>query len=142
MFSHRSLYFIFPYREVEDFARRLNSVWPERMQELFQGRKLVPISLNGNSSMSRYTSRFLSQVSFILIIDAPSLLGFIASIPPRPPVLEYFSIELSLIFIICSCEQVWTRDNEPMLDKLFLKMVSSSSGLEKMLMWELAAVKS
>ncbi|XP_050252750.1 SKP1-like protein 21 isoform X1 [Quercus robur] len=43
-------------REVEDFARRLNSVWPERMQELFQGRKLVPISLNGNSAMSRYTS--------------------------------------------------------------------------------------
>lgn len=35
-----------------------------------------------------------------------------------------------------------SQDNEPMLDKLFLKMVSSSSGLEKMLMQELAAVKS
>ena len=94
MFSHWSSYFIFPYREVEDFARRLNSVWPERMQELFQGRKLVPISLNGNSSMSRYTSRFLSQVSFILVIDAPSLLGFIASIHPPPPLPLFWNISV------------------------------------------------
>uniref|UniRef100_A0A2N9IHB4 SKP1 component dimerisation domain-containing protein n=1 Tax=Fagus sylvatica TaxID=28930 RepID=A0A2N9IHB4_FAGSY len=53
-------------REVEDFARRLNSVWPERMQELLSlgpGRKLVPISINGNGSMGRYTGRFLPQVS-------------------------------------------------------------------------------
>jgi hypothetical protein len=67
MFSHLSLYFIlFLCREVEDFARRLNSVWPERMQELLSlgpGRKLVPISINGNGSMGRYTGRFLPQVS-------------------------------------------------------------------------------
>ena len=46
-------------REVEDFARRLNSDWPERMQEILslgqQGR-LVPISINGNGSAHRYTS--------------------------------------------------------------------------------------
>nr|GMD02260.1 SKP1-like protein 21 isoform X1 [Ipomoea batatas] len=45
-------------REVEDFARRLNSVWPERMQELLslgQERRLVPISMNGNGSLRRCT---------------------------------------------------------------------------------------
>ncbi|KAH7538072.1 SKP1-like protein 21 isoform X1 [Ziziphus jujuba] len=44
-------------REVEDFARRLNSDWPERMQEILslgEGR-LVPISMNGNGSTHRYT---------------------------------------------------------------------------------------
>ncbi|MCL7046705.1 hypothetical protein MKW94_017278 [Papaver nudicaule] len=47
-------------REVEDFARRLNSDWPERMQEILslgkEGR-LAPISLNGNGSLRRYPSR-------------------------------------------------------------------------------------
>ncbi|XP_059435235.1 SKP1-like protein 21 isoform X2 [Corylus avellana] len=46
-------------REVEDFARRLNSDWPERMQEILslgQERKFMPISINGNGSMGRYTS--------------------------------------------------------------------------------------
>ncbi|KAK9293076.1 hypothetical protein L1049_021060 [Liquidambar formosana] len=46
-------------REVEDFARRLNSVWPERMQELLslgQERRLAPISMNGNGSTHRYAS--------------------------------------------------------------------------------------
>ncbi|KAF7821878.1 SKP1-like protein 21 isoform X1 [Senna tora] len=40
-------------REVEDFARRLNSDWPERMQEILslgQERRLIPISMNGNGS--------------------------------------------------------------------------------------------
>ncbi|KAM7504777.1 hypothetical protein LguiB_003681 [Lonicera macranthoides] len=41
-------------REVEDFARRLNSVWPERMQEILsfgQERRLLPVSVNGNGCM-------------------------------------------------------------------------------------------
>ncbi|KAK3037190.1 hypothetical protein RJ639_030083, partial [Escallonia herrerae] len=45
-------------REVEDFARRLNSVWPERMQEipsLGQERRVLPVSVNGNGSLERYT---------------------------------------------------------------------------------------
>ncbi|XP_010241867.1 PREDICTED: SKP1-like protein 21 isoform X1 [Nelumbo nucifera] len=45
-------------REVEDFARRLNSDWPERMQEILslgQERRHVPISMNGNGSSRRYT---------------------------------------------------------------------------------------
>ncbi|KAL5567967.1 hypothetical protein UlMin_024542 [Ulmus minor] len=45
-------------REVEDFARRLNSDWPERMQEILslgQERRLTPISMNGNGS-SRYSN--------------------------------------------------------------------------------------
>ncbi|WCJ36674.1 SKP1-like 21 [Euphorbia peplus] len=45
-------------REVEDFARRLNSDWPERMQEILclgQERRLVPLSINGNGSMRRYS---------------------------------------------------------------------------------------
>ncbi|XP_043715732.1 SKP1-like protein 21 isoform X3 [Telopea speciosissima] len=44
-------------REVEDFARRLNSDWPERMQEILslgQERRLLPISMNGNGSLRRY----------------------------------------------------------------------------------------
>lgn len=53
------------YREVEDFARRLNSVWPERMQELLslgQERRLAPLSINGNGSTHRYTSTFLLKL--------------------------------------------------------------------------------
>ncbi|XP_055830334.1 SKP1-like protein 21 isoform X2 [Solanum dulcamara] len=45
-------------REVEDFARRLNSDWPERMQEILslgQERRHVPLSVNGNGSLKRYT---------------------------------------------------------------------------------------
>ncbi|KAL3524294.1 hypothetical protein ACH5RR_017128 [Cinchona calisaya] len=45
-------------REVEDFARRLNSVWPERMHEILslgQERRPVPVSLNGNGAMKRCT---------------------------------------------------------------------------------------
>lgn len=48
-------------REVEDFARRLNSDWPERMQEILslgQERRLAPINMNGNGSARRYTGMF------------------------------------------------------------------------------------
>ncbi|KAJ8437211.1 hypothetical protein Cgig2_012480 [Carnegiea gigantea] len=47
-------------REVEDFARRLNSDWPERMQEILslgQGRRLTSISLSTNGLAQRYTSK-------------------------------------------------------------------------------------
>ncbi|KAI4363650.1 hypothetical protein MLD38_019840 [Melastoma candidum] len=43
-------------REVEDFARRLNSDWPERIQEILSSgpeRKLVPISIDGDASSHR-----------------------------------------------------------------------------------------
>ncbi|GFY83331.1 SKP1-like 21 [Actinidia rufa] len=44
-------------REVEDFARRLNSAWPERMQERVSlgHERLVPMSVYGSSSLKRYT---------------------------------------------------------------------------------------
>ncbi|KAJ0042751.1 hypothetical protein Pint_17478 [Pistacia integerrima] len=45
-------------REVEDFARRLNSDWPQRMQEILslsQQRRLLPVSMNGNDSAHRCT---------------------------------------------------------------------------------------
>ncbi|KAM1286697.1 hypothetical protein FF1_000672 [Malus domestica] len=45
------------FTEVEDFARRLNSDWPERMQEILslgQERRPVPFSINRNSSVRRY----------------------------------------------------------------------------------------
>ncbi|KAK9147477.1 hypothetical protein Scep_006234 [Stephania cephalantha] len=51
-------------REVEDFARRLNSDWPERMQEILslgQEGRAVPISMNGNGSLRRYTSMAYSS---------------------------------------------------------------------------------
>ncbi|XP_006599565.1 SKP1-like protein 21 isoform X3 [Glycine max] len=52
-------------REVEDFARRLNSDWPERMQilSLGQDRRLVPISINSNGSTHLYTGNSISKVS-------------------------------------------------------------------------------
>ncbi|KAI4320011.1 hypothetical protein MLD38_033539 [Melastoma candidum] len=39
-------------REVEDFARRLNSDWPERIQEIMSSaeRKHLPVSITGNHS--------------------------------------------------------------------------------------------
>ncbi|KAH7557661.1 hypothetical protein JRO89_XS11G0198100 [Xanthoceras sorbifolium] len=45
-------------REVEDFARRLNSDWPERMQEILslgQERRRVQVSTNGNGSVGTCT---------------------------------------------------------------------------------------
>lgn len=46
-------------REVEDFARRLNCVWPERMQEIRtfgqESRRLLPVPINGAGSLKRYT---------------------------------------------------------------------------------------
>jgi hypothetical protein len=65
-----NLHCILLCREVEDFARRLNSDWPERMQEILslgQERKFMPISINGNA-MGRYTSTF-----FLNLLNALSL---------------------------------------------------------------------
>ncbi|KAK7374290.1 hypothetical protein VNO80_07718 [Phaseolus coccineus] len=48
-------------REVEDFARRLNSDWPERMQELLssgQERKTTLFSPNGNGFLRRNACMF------------------------------------------------------------------------------------
>ncbi|URD85070.1 Skp1 [Musa troglodytarum] len=45
-------------REVEDFARRLNSDWPERMQEILsfgQDKRLVPNLMNSNGSLKKFT---------------------------------------------------------------------------------------
>ncbi|KAK0598819.1 hypothetical protein LWI29_038272 [Acer saccharum] len=45
-------------REVEDFARRLNSDWPERMQEILslgQERRRVQVTTNGNGSVCTCT---------------------------------------------------------------------------------------
>lgn len=45
-------------REVEDFARRLNSDWPERMQEILslgQDGRSTTISVNGNGCLRRYS---------------------------------------------------------------------------------------
>ncbi|XP_034929602.1 SKP1-like protein 21 isoform X2 [Populus alba] len=53
-------------REVEDFARRLNSDWPERMQEILsldQKKRPVPLSMNGNGTSRRYSECFLSASS-------------------------------------------------------------------------------
>ncbi|CAA0842573.1 SKP1-like protein 21 [Striga hermonthica] len=46
-------------REVEDFARRLNSDWPERMQEILslgQERSPLQLTVNGNGSFFRRVS--------------------------------------------------------------------------------------
>lgn len=41
-------------REVEDFARRLNSVWPERMH-LGQERRIESHMIGGNGSLQRFS---------------------------------------------------------------------------------------
>lgn len=56
----------FEHREVEDFARRLNSDWPERMQELLssgQERKTRLYSPNGNSFLRRNACMFFHYLS-------------------------------------------------------------------------------
>ena len=53
------------HREVEDFARRLNSDWPERMQELLssgQERKMMLFTPNGNSFLRRNACMFFPCV--------------------------------------------------------------------------------
>ncbi|KAG4951870.1 hypothetical protein JHK85_045737 [Glycine max] len=64
-------------REVEDFARRLNSDWPERMQilSLGQDRRLVPISMNSNGSTQLYTGELLQRRS----LTKPIFIGFYAN---------------------------------------------------------------
>ncbi|PSS33058.1 SKP1-like protein [Actinidia chinensis var. chinensis] len=55
-------------REVEDFARRLNSVWPERMQEILslgQERRFVPISITGTGSLKSYTGLLFGPTAMI-----------------------------------------------------------------------------
>ncbi|KAK4397209.1 SKP1-like protein 21 [Sesamum angolense] len=45
-------------REVEDFARRLNSDWPERMQQILslgQERRTLQLTTNGNGSLRIFT---------------------------------------------------------------------------------------
>ncbi|KAF8380220.1 hypothetical protein HHK36_027702 [Tetracentron sinense] len=61
-------------REVEDFARILNSEWPERMQEILtsgQERRVVPMSMNGDDSLGRFTSA--NQAAWCLSVHAETL---------------------------------------------------------------------
>ncbi|KAG5143510.1 hypothetical protein JHK82_019205 [Glycine max] len=57
-------------REVEDFAQRLNSDWPERMQilSLGQDRRLVTISMNSNGSTQLYTEASLNFGQSLLVL--------------------------------------------------------------------------
>ncbi|KAK6162318.1 hypothetical protein DH2020_002159 [Rehmannia glutinosa] len=53
------------HREVEDFARRLNSDWPERMQEILslgQERRPLQLTINGNGSLRRFTNSSLTDM--------------------------------------------------------------------------------
>ncbi|GKU96748.1 hypothetical protein SLEP1_g9949 [Rubroshorea leprosula] len=54
-------------REVEDFARRLNSDWPERMHEILSlgpERNPVNFAINGNGSVRRYASMYAAPSWF------------------------------------------------------------------------------
>ncbi|PRQ58121.1 putative S-phase kinase-associated protein [Rosa chinensis] len=60
-------------REVEDFARRLNSDWPQRMQEILslgQERRRAQFSINGNDSLRRYACMSKSRVEMIIPLSA------------------------------------------------------------------------
>ncbi|KAI4355084.1 hypothetical protein L6164_003891 [Bauhinia variegata] len=55
-------------REVEDFARRLNSDWPERMQEFLssdQERKTMLFSTNGNGFLRRHTCMVAYSLPYV-----------------------------------------------------------------------------
>ncbi|KAF3649962.1 SKP1-like protein 20 [Capsicum annuum] len=64
-------------REVEDFARRLNSVWPERIQQILslgqERKRLGPISMNGNGSLKRCTVSAMVPEFMWCIIDLLAL---------------------------------------------------------------------
>lgn len=65
-------------REVEDFARRLNSDWPQRMQEILslgQDRRLVQVSMNGNCSSRRCTSKLFPGIVPELVFMKISAFG-------------------------------------------------------------------
>lgn len=82
----------FSCREVEDFARRLNSNWPERMQilSLGQDRRLVPISMNSNGSTRLCTSMFFLLSSQYLLLE-PYLLPLVSV----RSIWEFFSGSIS-----------------------------------------------
>ncbi|KAH9677745.1 SKP1-like protein 21 [Citrus sinensis] len=65
-------------REVEDFARRLNSDWPQRMQEILslgQDRRLVQVSMNSNCSSRRCTSKLFPGIVPELVFMKISAFG-------------------------------------------------------------------
>ncbi|CAN6710989.1 unnamed protein product [Malus baccata var. baccata] len=67
-------------REVEDFARRLNSDRPERMQEILslgQERRPLPFSINGNSSFRRYACMFSFFLLFCSLPTASTIVFFL-----------------------------------------------------------------
>lgn len=70
--------FMINCREVEDFARRLNSDWPQRMQEILslgQDRRLVQVSMNGNCSSRRCTSKLFPSIVPELVFMKISAFG-------------------------------------------------------------------
>ncbi|KAF9687832.1 hypothetical protein SADUNF_Sadunf02G0134100 [Salix dunnii] len=57
-------------REVEDFARILNSDWPERMQELLslgQGKRPAQLSINGNGTLKRFGMTVVSVTLYVIV---------------------------------------------------------------------------
>ena len=58
---------------MEDFERRLNSDWPERMQEILSlGRERTPIAIsaNGNGSLRRDVSCFYCSLFCLNLLQA------------------------------------------------------------------------
>ncbi|CAN1308896.1 SKP1-like protein 21 [Linum perenne] len=71
-------------REVEDFARRLSSDWPERMQELLclgQERNPVHLSINGNGSLRKHTSMCSFTPSYAPPVDECTVPNRIYQLP-------------------------------------------------------------
>ncbi|RYR15377.1 hypothetical protein Ahy_B04g072118 isoform A [Arachis hypogaea] len=73
-------------REVEDFARILNSDWPERMQELLslgQERKAMPFTSNGNRLDLMILSHKQEGISGKWILTSPHTNGLCLRQPPE-----------------------------------------------------------
>lgn len=63
-------------REVEDFARRLNSDWPERVQEILslgEDTRTGSNLINGNGSARKYTDTGQVGFFFFFMLSSCSL---------------------------------------------------------------------
>uniref|UniRef100_A0AB38Z7S2 SKP1 family n=1 Tax=Paeonia suffruticosa TaxID=45171 RepID=A0AB38Z7S2_PAESU len=109
-------------REVEDFARRLNSDWPERMQEILslgQERGPVSTSINGNGSLGRYAKNefFFFPVEIFGRLSSSLTLFF------------NFSSFLTLFFHLMWFRYFYTTRIEPEALILAISKISSATTL-------------
>lgn len=111
--SHWFCYSHLLIREVEDFARRLNSDWPERMQEILslgQERRRIPMAIHGNGSLSRYPSKlpflFFMFIMGVCFVFSSSLLWWFEILYMLSR-FSFYTLEYSLRFSLSAAFRSW-----------------------------------